>query len=82
MAWYDQPLERLNHEQWEALCDGCGQCCLNQLLDDEDHLYQTDVACRLLNTKTARCSDYENRTQRVPECVRLSRVSQQQLAGN
>lgn len=72
MAWYDKPLERLSNDEWEALCDGCGQCCLNQLQDEQDNLYQTDVACRLLDTGKALCKDYANRTQRVPECVPLS----------
>ena len=79
MRWYDQPLERLTHEQWEALCDGCGQCCLNQLLDEHDHLYQTDVACRLLDIQTAMCQDYAHRTQRVPECVKLTPDNLQQV---
>lgn len=70
--WFKQPLSSLSSTQWEALCDGCGQCCLNQLLDEDDNLYQTDVACRLLDTDCARCSDYANRTQQVPECVRLT----------
>lgn len=72
MAWYDKPIESLNHEQWEALCDGCGQCCLNQLLDEDDNLYQTDVACSLLDTDKALCRDYANRTEQVPDCVRLT----------
>lgn len=79
MHWFDQPLETLTPEQWEALCDGCGQCCLNQLVDEEDNLYQTDIACRLLATETARCSDYSNRTRRVPECVRLTPANLQQV---
>lgn len=72
MKWYEQPLHTLSHAQWEALCDGCGQCCLNQLLDEEDNLYSTDVACRLLDTKTASCSDYAHRSERVPACVTLT----------
>ncbi|MGM0480418.1 MAG: YcgN family cysteine cluster protein [Pseudomonadota bacterium] len=79
MHWYDKPLESLSESEWEALCDGCGQCCLNQLLDEQDHLYQTDVACRLLNTDNALCCDYENRSQRVPECVRLTPDNLQQV---
>lgn len=33
--WWEQPLEALNTEQWEALCDGCARCCLHKL-EDED----------------------------------------------
>lgn len=73
VEWFDiKPLECLSEKEWEALCDGCGQCCLNQLLDEHDNLYQTDVACQLLATDTALCRDYENRSQRVSACVRLT----------
>ena len=72
MSWYEKPLQELTTTEWEALCDGCGQCCVNQLLDEEDNLYSTDVACKLLDTETARCTDYENRSRRVPACVTLT----------
>ncbi len=32
----------------------------------------TNVACRLLDTGTARCSDYKNRKAFVPDCLRLT----------
>ena len=35
-------------------------------------VYTTDVACRLLDRETARCSDYANRKTHVPDCVRIS----------
>lgn len=72
MAWYEKPLQALSTEEWEALCDGCGQCCVNQLLDEEDNLYSTDVACQLLDTETASCTDYANRSYQVPACVTLT----------
>lgn len=71
--WEAIPLEKLDRAQWEALCDGCGKCCLHKLEDDETGaLYPTNVACRLLDRRTARCSDYRHRHAFVPDCVRLT----------
>jgi uncharacterized cysteine cluster protein YcgN (CxxCxxCC family) len=71
--WEDVPLARLDRAQWEALCDGCGKCCIHKLEDAETgELYPTNVACRLLDGATARCKDYRNRRAYVSECVRLT----------
>lgn len=72
--WEDKPLEALDRGEWEALCDGCGRCCLHKLEDDESgELYPTNVACRLLDRRTGRCSDYSNRKSQVDDCVHLDR---------
>ncbi len=66
-------LHEMTSLEWESLCDGCGKCCVVLLQDEgDDTVYRTDVGCRLLDLKTVRCSDYENRHARVPSCVRLS----------
>lgn len=71
--YWERPLASLNREEWESLCDGCGQCCLHKVEDaDTGEIYHTNVACKLLNLKTARCSDYANRRTFVPDCVRLT----------
>lgn len=63
----------MNSEQWESLCDGCGKCCLHQLEDeDTGELFFTDVGCELLDCDTCRCIDYENRSTRVPDCMKLT----------
>jgi uncharacterized cysteine cluster protein YcgN (CxxCxxCC family) len=72
-AFWEQPLETLDRAQWEALCDGCGKCCLHKLEDeDTGELHATNVACKLLDRRTGFCSDYRNRRAYVPECVRLT----------
>jgi hypothetical protein len=71
--WKIKQLEEMTPAEWESLCDGCGRCCLHKLRDDDTQaLSFTNVACRLLNTKTCQCSDYERRQRWVPDCVRLT----------
>ncbi|NNM77273.1 YcgN family cysteine cluster protein [Sphingomonas sp. ID1715] len=71
--WEDTPLEALDRAQWEALCDGCGKCCVHKLEDEvTGELFPTNVACKLLDRRSGRCSDYRHRRAYVPECVRLT----------
>ncbi|XKE44139.1 YcgN family cysteine cluster protein [Halomonas organivorans] len=70
--WERFPLEELTDEEWEALCDGCGQCCLLKFQDDEGDLAVLGVACELLDIDSCRCGDYANRFARVPDCQQLT----------
>jgi uncharacterized cysteine cluster protein YcgN (CxxCxxCC family) len=73
--FWEQPLETLDRGQWEALCDGCGRCCLHKLEDEATGaLYPTNVACILLDRRSGTCSDYAHRKQRVADCVTLDRT--------
>lgn len=66
------PLADLSRAEWEALCDGCGKCCLNKLEDEETgHVALTRVACRLFDDETCHCAQYPIRHQFVPECIVL-----------
>ncbi len=71
--WENVPIRRMSQKEWEALCDGCGKCCMNKLEDEDTaEVALTRVACRLFDDTTCRCSQYEIRHQFVPECVVLS----------
>ncbi len=64
--WRTTPLEAMNREQWESLCDGCGRCCLVKLQDeDTGAILATDIGCRLFDAGTCRCKDYPNRHHRA-----------------
>ncbi|MFD1340886.1 YcgN family cysteine cluster protein [Litorisediminicola beolgyonensis] len=71
--WERKRLDALSDAEWEALCDGCGKCCLNKLEDEETgEVALTRVACRLFDDSTCRCAQYPIRHQFVPECIRLT----------
>ena len=71
--WETVAMDRLSKPEWEALCDGCGTCCLNKLEDeDTGEVALTRLACRLLDDESCLCSQYPIRHQFVPECIVLT----------
>lgn len=72
--WQTKTLSEMTDGEWESLCDGCGQCCLNKLIDaDTDEIYFTNVACNQLNIKTCQCRNYSRRFEYEPDCIKLTR---------
>jgi uncharacterized cysteine cluster protein YcgN (CxxCxxCC family) len=71
--WTGKRLDRLSPAQWEALCDGCGRCCLQKLKNPTTgKVYYTSVACYLLDIDTCHCTQYDQRHCLVPDCVELT----------
>lgn len=71
--WKKKSLTEMTPEEWESLCDGCARCCLYRLEDEDTReIHFTNVHCRLLDTETGRCTDYANRSRRVPDCVTIT----------
>lgn len=70
--WKTKKLNELNEQEWEALCDGCGLCCLHRVILDDDSIATTCVVCKNYDLKNKRCADYKNRFEIVPECIKLT----------
>jgi uncharacterized cysteine cluster protein YcgN (CxxCxxCC family) len=79
--WRDKTLEEMTESEWEALCDGCGRCCLLKLEDaDDGSVVYTRIACRLFDERACRCASYTRRVELVPGCVRLTPESIRETA--
>lgn len=79
--WRRKTLEEMSQSEWESLCDGCGRCCLNKLEDwDTGEILWTNIRCRLLDGESCRCTDYENRQAKVPDCIGLTPDSVRDLS--
>lgn len=77
--WRTKTLDEMSVPEWESLCDGCARCCSLRVEDVDDEsdqpvVYETTIACRLLELKTCRCGDYENRFTKVPGCLRMTQA--------
>ena len=70
--WKTKTLAQMSHDEWESLCDGCAQCCLVKLRDDETGaIGYTNVVCHLLDRQRCRCTRYAERHVRVPDCIEI-----------
>ena len=70
--WEKYTLDELNSWEWEALCDGCGKCCLLKL-ENKDQIYLTNIACAQIDLRNCRCRNYEKRTELVKNCISLTK---------
>ncbi len=79
--WRRKTLDEMTRAEWESLCDGCARCCLHKLEDeDTGEIATTNVACRLLDLATCRCTRYAERKRLVPDCVVLDPENVYQLS--
>jgi uncharacterized protein len=70
--WETKRLNQMTPDEWDSLCDGCGQCCLVKIEEeDTGQVFLTRLSCSLLDTESCRCKDYTNRFQRMPDCLSI-----------
>jgi uncharacterized cysteine cluster protein YcgN (CxxCxxCC family) len=71
--WEYKTLDEMSAEEWEALCDGCARCCVHKFEEtDRGPVHYTNLACYYLDIETCRCTCYEERHEKVPECLDLT----------
>ena len=70
--WEKYTLDEMNHAEWEALCDGCGKCCLIKF-ESEGKVYLTNIACTQIDLNNCKCKNYKNRTNLVKDCISLTK---------
>ncbi len=68
--WKKKKLYELSKEEWEALCDRCGKCCLIKHNFLGKTVF-TNFHCRHLNIATCQCMIYEQRL-KGNECVEVN----------
>lgn len=79
--WKTKALSEMTREEWDALCAGCGRCCVIKYENpDTLEIRYTKWACRFLNLDTCRCTCYRSRTKRMLECVDLYRASERVMS--
>jgi len=71
--WKKKPFSVMTLDEWEALCDGCGICCLYKVEDEDTcEVELTNIACRFLDLECIRCQLYDDRKQAMPTCIKLT----------
>jgi uncharacterized cysteine cluster protein YcgN (CxxCxxCC family) len=81
--WEEKSLTEMSRDEWESLCDHCGKCCLLKLEDEDDEagsVYYTNIVCNLFNLNDGHCTDYQNREELVPSCIRLTQDNLDNIA--
>ena len=70
--WEKYTLDQLNHDEWEALWDGCAKSCLLKIVDKKK-TYISNISCSKLELDSCRCIDYSNREKNVKACLKLTK---------
>lgn len=78
--WKTKKLSEMTDAEWESLCDRCGLCCRIKVVNEETGAFAlTQIACRLLNTRTGLCRYYSSRQKKVKNCIKLKPANIREL---
>ena len=65
--------QKISTDEWEAICDRCGKCCLMTLEDEATgDIYHTNILCRHYDLENRLCTVYDKRCKLVPNCLKLT----------
>ena len=71
--WENKALSALSPNEWEAVCDRCGLCCLEKLEDPEKgEIYITSITCHFFELSKCHCLIYDHRYDLHPDCIELT----------
>lgn len=71
--WEHKSLDEFDREEWEALCDDCGRCCLLKIEDeDSGELFYTNVICEYHDSEKGCCTHYQDRSLLVADCIKVT----------
>ena len=71
--WKKKSLLEMSAQEWESLCDGCARCCLHKIENEAtEEIHYTSVVCKYLGQDKCVCTRYEDRTELVSDCIKLT----------
>ena len=78
--WENKALSELSPDEWEAVCDRCGLCCLEKLEDPEKgEIYITSITCHFFELSKCHCLIYDHRHDLYSGCIELTPQNLRQL---
>ena len=59
-------------QNWEDICQRCGECCFEKKIDQQGIVHTTSIPCRFLDIHTRNCRIYHQRFQAEEDCIKLT----------
>ncbi len=62
----------MNVQDWDEICNRCGQCCFNKIIEEDGTVYATPIPCRYFDIVSRSCKVYHKRFETGEECIKLT----------